>query len=54
MRPRAPAFLFKLPSNLLKDLKTSFLSGADASEASLVNNGPNIFFKNFLKLKIEN
>ena len=54
LRPRFPGLSFKLRSSLLNDLKTSFLSGADAFDASLVNKGPNIFFKNFFKIKIEN
>lgn len=51
--PRLPGLSFKLRSNLLKDLNTSFLFGAEAFDASLVSKGPNNFFKNFFKIKFE-
>src|SRR5882762_7748010 len=53
LNPLLPGFLFKYRSSLLKDLKTSFLSGAEALDASLVKKGPNIFFKNFFKVQVE-
>lgn len=50
--PLLPGLSFKFRRSLLKDLNTSSLSGAEALDAMRVNNGPSIFFKNFLKMKI--